>query len=157
MKYFSPHYSNRGFTLLYSALISSLLLAIGIAVFNINSKELLLSSTARDSQFAFYAADTGIECALFWDFQKESAFATTTTSTITCNGVDIDGMGGREEGKDDPEYSEFTLDFSPKQPYCAIVRVTKDSSGGTRIESRGYNTCDTSNPRRVERAIRTTY
>jgi hypothetical protein len=42
-------------------------------------------------------------------------------------------------------------------PYCAIVTVTKDTDGSTHIYSRGYNTCDISNPRRVERGIEVDY
>ncbi len=57
----------RGFTLFYAVLVASLLLALGLAIFNITYKELILSSGARESAVAFYAADAGLECALFWD------------------------------------------------------------------------------------------
>ena len=144
--------AQKGFALLYSVLIASVLLAIGLAIFNITIKELLLSSLGRDSQFAFYAADTGAECALFWDF-KGNSFATSSESSIACTGTIIEGMGGKGYGVP----SVFTLDFAP-EPYCAIVSVTKyGSPSKTIIESRGYKTCDTTNPRRVERAIRATY
>jgi Tfp pilus assembly protein PilX len=59
----------RGFTFFYAALVASLLLAIGLAIFDITFKQLLLSSDARESQSAFYAADNGLECALFWDIK----------------------------------------------------------------------------------------
>jgi hypothetical protein len=62
----TSHFS-RGFTLFYAVLVSSLLLAIGLAVLNITYKEFVLSSGARDSETAFYAADTALECALYWD------------------------------------------------------------------------------------------
>ncbi|MFQ5661814.1 MAG: hypothetical protein ACE5F2_00995 [Candidatus Paceibacteria bacterium] len=143
---------NKGFALLYSVLVASVLLAIGLAIFNITIKELLLSSLGRDSQFAFYAADTGAECALYWDF-KAGAFASSTPSSIECADTVIDDMGGKPYGVP----NEFTLDFSP-EPYCVTVSVTKyDAPLRTVIESRGYNTCDVTNPRRVERAIRATY
>ncbi len=58
---------SRGFTLFYAVLVSSLLLALGLAIFNITYKELILSAGARESAVAFYAADAGLECALFWD------------------------------------------------------------------------------------------
>lgn len=61
--------ARRGFTLFYAVLTSSLLLAIGLAIFNITFKELVLSSGARESSNAFYAADTGLECALYWDLR----------------------------------------------------------------------------------------
>lgn len=141
-----------GFALLYAVLVSSILLAIGLAIFNITIKELLFSSLGRDSQFAFYAADTGAECALYWDF-IESAFATSSASNIECANNVIEGMGGGGYGAP----SIFTIDFSP-EPYCVTVSVTKyEIPKRTIIESRGYNTCDTANPRRVERAIRVIY
>jgi hypothetical protein len=42
--------------------------------------------------------------------------------------------------------------------YCAIVTVEKRASDGkTYIKSKGYNTCDTGNTRRVERGIEVDY
>lgn len=146
-----------GFAILYSVLIASILLAIGLAILNITIKELLFSSLGRESQFAFYASDTGVECALYWDF-KANAFATSSPlENIDCGG------GNRDVTVDDSESGSglykriFQINFAP-EPYCTIVSVSKfESPVGTVIESRGYNTCDTSNSRRVERAIRVTY
>jgi hypothetical protein len=47
-------------------------------------------------------------------------------------------------------------------PYCAVVTVTKVYEGSplilkTYVKSRGYNTCDTNNPMRVERGIEISY
>lgn len=151
-RYFSKRKNSAGFTLLYSVLVTSLLLAIGIAIFNISIKEVILSGSARDSQFAFYAADAGIECALYWDI-KHSSFATSTTSTIDCGEKSFPGMGG--SGYNVP--SVFTMTFLP-ETYCARVSVIKsESPRRTIVESRGFNTCDVNNPRRVERALRATY
>jgi len=146
---------NRGFVLMYSVLVSSLLLSIGLAIFNISSKELQLSGAAKGSQFAFYAADSGLECVQYWE-SKSNAFATSTKTDITCGGMVFKGMGGN--GYDEP--STFTIDSAPnsKEPYCTIVSVVKkDLPRKTIIESRGYNTCNTQSPRRVERALRLKY
>ena len=43
----------KGFTLLFASLVGSLLLALGIATFNIILRELNLSSSARESRAAF--------------------------------------------------------------------------------------------------------
>ena len=107
----------------------------------------MLSSYGRDSHFAFYAADSGSECALYWDV-KGKAFSTTTTSSIECNRQIIENMGGGS-------ISTFTLNFLP-DTYCAEVTVEKDGEN-TIIESRGYNTCDENSRRRVERGIRVRY
>ena len=147
-------FKKSGFVLLLAMLVSSLLLSIGLAVFNITIKQVTLASAGRESQFAFYVADTGIECALYWDIQH-GAFAVSSASDIMCNEQTF-SVGG--SGFDVP--MTFTINFPPDL-YCAIVSVTKTDLGGgatrTIIESRGYNTCDTSNTRRVERAIRVRY
>lgn len=69
---FETSAQQKGFTLFYAVLTASLLLAIGIAIFNITFKELILSSGARESANAFYAADTGLECALYWDLKHDA-------------------------------------------------------------------------------------
>src|SRR3989344_3435689 len=60
---------SRGFTLLLAALVASLVLTIGLAIVSIARKSVNLSSIGRDSQFAFYTADTASECALYWDIR----------------------------------------------------------------------------------------
>lgn len=146
--YFSTWKSSAGFTLLYSVLVTSLLLSIGLAIFNISIKEVILSSGARDSQFAFYAADAGLECAFYWDIKGN--FATTAPiKIIDCREKEFSNMGGQGYGVS----SEFTLTFLP-DAYCAEVSVIKsETSPRTVITSRGFNTCDVNNPRRVERTL----
>lgn len=160
---FKKEYKNlkKGYTLLFAMLISSLVLSIGIAVFNISLKEFRLSAAGRESQFAFYAADTGAECALYWDFQH-AAFATTSSRTIQCAGGDVidpitgspTTVGGQPLGA---TYS-FRLDFAP-EPYCVDVFLTKlpGIPRRTVLESFGRNSCDPTAPDRVERAIRVQY
>ena len=150
-----PPPSNNGFTLLVAVLISGVLLSVALAIFNITIKEILLSSSGRDSQFAFYAADSGAECALYWD-QKGGGFSTSTAGSISCNNSDdpsLSNVGG--VGYDTAMTFQFEVDG-----FCSIVSVTKsETHPRTKIESKGYNTtCDnTVNPRRLERAIRVTY
>jgi len=150
----------QGFTLLYAVLIAGLLLAIGLAIVNIAIKEVTLSATSRDAQFAFYAADAGMECALFWDLQQSAFSISSPQASVSCGGsantvTATNPTPGKYERR-------FSLDFSPEQ-YCAEILVVKnDNPMGsparrTTIESRGYNTCDVDNPRRVERALRTKY
>jgi len=74
---YAIRHTQRGFTLLLAALVSSIVLAVGAAIFGIAQKQVLLSAIGRDSQFAFYAADTAAECALYWDF-RYGYFGTST-------------------------------------------------------------------------------
>lgn len=107
---------NKGFTIFFAVLAGGLALAIGVAIYDLTVRELNLSATATQSQYSIYAADTGVECALYWDYKctlstcaieaanplKGSAFATSTsnktngdgtpfppTSGILCNSVDV--------------------------------------------------------------------
>lgn len=57
----------RGFTIFFAVLVGSLALAIGLSIYELLVRELELSQVATQSQFAIYAADTGAECALYWD------------------------------------------------------------------------------------------
>src|SRR3989344_2611523 len=61
-----------GYALMLSIVVSSIVLSIGISLLNIVQKELILSATGRDSQFAFYAADAGLECVLYWDIAEQA-------------------------------------------------------------------------------------
>jgi len=156
---------NRGFTLFVAIVVMGTLLLVAAGIVSLAVRQALISASGRESQNAFYAADTGIECALYWDVQNPagvSAFASTTPpgpNSITCNGDSavVGGLGGA--GFYDPVTHVFQFDFSP-DPLCATVSVNKQYVSGvfrTTIESRGYNTCDLTNPRRVERAIRARY
>ena len=59
----------KGFTLLFAILVSVLVLAVGASMITIALKQVILSGAGRESQFAFYAANTGVECALYWDLK----------------------------------------------------------------------------------------
>ncbi len=60
--------ARRGFVLLYAVMTSTIVLAVGVSIISIALKQLAISSLGRESQYAFYAANTGAECALYWDF-----------------------------------------------------------------------------------------
>ncbi|MDO8471015.1 MAG: hypothetical protein Q7S49_00165 [bacterium] len=148
----------KGFTLFIALVVMGTLLLIAAGIVSLATRQSLISASGRESQHALSAADTGIECALFWDVKNStgiSAFATSTPSSITCNGVLATVGGG---GNSNPT-SIFSFTLTP-DTYCAIVTVNKayvSSVLRTTIEAKGYNTCDLSNPRRVERAVRATY
>ena len=153
-----PH-SERGFTLLYAALIGSLLFSMGIAIAHVAIKEITLAASGKQSAVAFYAADAGLECALYFDRQMAGTFPTWSgaprpRSSITCDGdsVSLDFGGG---GTPIAATTTFAAPFSVG---CAEVAVGKTLAGGTVIESRGRNECGSaSNPARVERALRARY
>lgn len=152
----------RGFTLLFAVLVGSLLFSIGIAIANLAIKEIVLASAGKESEKAFYAADTGTECALYWDLRVGSTFPNSSTaprrSFITCNTTSLSLTVTNQASA--AATTAFRISFSPS---CADVTVVKTkpqggSSGSTVIESRGRNDCgEGDNPARVERAIRVRY
>lgn len=146
-------YQPRGFTLLISIILTSVLVSIGIALIDLAYKQIVLASTARQSEVAFYAADTALECALYWD-QKQGAFSfTTPASSITCNTQSITLTTS----------ANASTRTTTLQVPCtgggtrASVTVYKNSSGSTAIYSNGYSSCSTSDPRRIERGLKVTY
>lgn len=154
--------------MLFAVLVSSLLLSVGLSIFNLTIKELALSSAGRESQFAFYAADTGADCALFYDLKSPNdfVFATSTDSddpgNISCNGL---ASAVSEEYSLDGWVNSFSFKPVSDGEACVFVTVTKNIGGDpeTKIEARGYNVgynttdCDGQSPIKVERAVRFIY
>jgi len=64
-----PKSHKKGFVILIAVVVSSLLLSLGAFIANIAVKEIQLSSSGRESQAAFYAADAALECALYQDLR----------------------------------------------------------------------------------------
>lgn len=146
--------TTQGFTLFISILVGSLMLSIGFSIFNLTFKELLLSASARDSQIAFYAADTGLECALYYD-QKENVFTITGPGgvSITCGGQTVSVSKVIRPGV---HTWEWWIDSS--SGICTKIEVNKYTNlEQTVIRSFGYNTCTSDDPRRTERGLRVIY
>jgi len=163
--------------MLFAVLASALLVAIGLSIFSISLKEEQIASSERDSQIAYYAADSAEECALYWDI-KQGAFktyidsshdlSTTTDNTIMCNGVSIP-LGQMIIASTYPTYiyasSSFFLYATNTQiAPSADITVTKTfypASGGspdtiqTVVSAEGHNTMAVG--RRVERGISETH
>jgi hypothetical protein len=166
---------NKGYTLLFAVLVSSLVLSISLSILTITRKEFLIAVSARDSASAFYAADAGLECAVYADRGGRDAFK-TDGSRISMTGCYF------EEGP-----TAWVVDTTPTPPptgvvtkfqfqvkvgtagdtSCAIVNVdiSNDAQGipRTDITSYGYNngwaggSCSTPSAKRVERAIHYRY
>lgn len=157
---------NRGFTLLVAIVTTSLLLIVSFAVVNVALKQLIISSSNQESQYSYYNAESGIECAVYWDIKNPSgisAFATDTApSTISCNGANVTEVTQIGGGGDARATSTFKIqNLSPKG--CVIVNVAKvptpaASYGLTRIEAYGYNIdCSGTSLRKFERGINIIY
>ena len=160
--------NNKGYTLLFAVLVSSIVLSIGISILTISKKEFLLSASARDSTSAFYAADSGLECAAYFDNNGNYFSTSTTAGPFSCADFSITKQGGATGSEYDPYEFNFQIPLGSSGA-CSIVTIEKyyddDDIITTRIISRGYNvgwdsvaeSCDEPSSRRVERALQLTY
>ncbi len=175
-KYLNIKKRGRGFTIFFAMLVGSLALSIGLAIYDLTVRELDLSGTATQSQYAIYAADTGAECALYWDLKctlpncvsgaaAGSAFATSTQSVtppsgVVCNGIDVRAAPWTVTSVLTAATTTFTVTFLP-QPYCASITVAKSGiPTKTTITSKGYNdACPpaAAGTSRLERVLQVTY
>lgn len=168
--------NRRGFTLLLAALAASIALTLGTSIFSISTKQVQLSSIGRDSQFAFYAADTAAECALYWDM-RFGYFGTSTPpdpqSQYVCDMQALNATG--RPPITNPQPYPYTMTFQlQSNGRCANVSVLKcdgpissagvcTSSNGpirTVVHADGFNTtCNTiaSNPSAVQRSVELNY
>jgi hypothetical protein len=147
------HYQkNSGFTLLVSVIVTGMLMIVSFAVVNIAVKQLILSNSNEESQYAFYNADSGVECAVYWDFHGGvSAFTQPLSGSPTCKGqaLNVTVVSAAT--------TTFTLNFPSPGKGCAIVDVGKHADNTTIIDSRGYNNCTGGAIRRLERAEKLSY
>lgn len=127
-----------GFVILFAVTISSILLAIALGVATVALKETKFGTSARDTNDAFFAADTGTEYALFNDRSTNNAYPAPGPYSFPVPGL---GMTGQA---------------------CAIVTVDKTVASVTTVTAKGYNSgggSGTCNPvsSSVERELKTTY
>lgn len=159
---------NRGYTLLFAVLTAALVLGVAVFILSVSKKQYDLSVTARDSVYALYAADSGIECAAA---AYGTMSSTSPSNTLECNGTSVTPFGFIDDNSPDSNLwngSTKTVEdlyLGLDGGTCALITITygynNDDEQLTRIVSRGYNQCDGSGPkassRTVERAFRLTY
>lgn len=157
-----PYQTQRGSTLFYAILISGVFLVVALGLSNVATQQSQFASFTRDSQTAFYAADTGIECALYWDYVHTDApvFPTTDTQTtrdFTCINYTIHSVDkGLDYEVDADSSSTWTyatttfwmpMEDGNNNVPCTEVEVGKyehNATGNTKtiIIARGYNIAD---------------
>jgi hypothetical protein len=156
-----------GFALLFSILTASVLLSISLAIWNIAFREVALSSFGRESQSAFYIADSAMECAFYWDFAfvktGRNTFATSSTSvsgsapTLSCGGktapISIVSVDSRNAT------SKFTIDFGDGRATVYVIKTDPSGTGfsATTIDAHGQNILNLSEKTLVERGLKVSY
>lgn len=171
--------TRKGYTLLFAVITAALVLGVAVFILSVSKKQYALSVAARDSMYALYAADSGIECTTATDTSTSSA-GSAATIRIHCNNGDSTPATFAVNGTPDrtllwpgtyPIYQANDMIVDLPGGTCAKVTVADgyfvdpaDSQikHKTIIDSRGYNFCDLglgpkASFRTVERALRLTY
>ena len=155
----------RGFALLMSVIIAGIILTISVSVVNNALKEVILAATARQSLISFYWADSGTECFLYWENirgrwdateQKslDSAFEDGSMfNNIECNDLTIPVEKDELRGA---YYFWMQDDIKDECSYVDKLLPIEDGATTT-VQSWGFNSCDPSNTRRVDRALEIKY
>lgn len=146
----------RGFAMLFTVLIISLILTIALSISDVTFKQSILSGLVKDSQIAFYQADAGIECALYYDVSKELFSNTMAVSaapqTLTCGNHVLQ----INTAKSATGYFEYTDSAKGTNAPCFSIVVDKQNLAQTTVQSHGNNIC-TQTRRQVERSLEATY
>lgn len=166
--------TRKGFISLFAVLISFVILAITIGVSNVAFKENVLAFSAREGSYAFFAADTGLECALYYD--SIGSFVDPVTGfllfpDIDCAENSINTSIGSVGSSQSVDFN-FDIEMAGKDR-CVEVSILKNEFmpapvstdpdiSVTRIYANGYNVdcgsiSDVESNRVVNRLLRATY
>lgn len=130
-----------GFVLLFTIVVTAIIFFIGAGIYSLSFKELMVSSLSKESQKSIFAADSGVECALWANINNVQP-----SQSFLCMGNPI-----RSFGND----GSFTIAFPDKT--CAKVTISTNTTTDpnnpdaegvttTQIISQGYNKCKSDYP-----------
>lgn len=140
--------TQRGFALLVAVIFMSVMLTLGLTLGSLAYKQQVLASGAVESQYAFYAADAALECALHAD-QQQNLFAyqadpdTPAPAMVCDNSAPLSAAVLSHTETRWIISTRLSLDSDRR---CADVTVYKPApnAGTTYLFSEGYNvSCNT--------------
>lgn len=165
----------KGAVLLIAILMASVMLTVGLGVYQRTYKEIYFASFWKQTQRAFSRADIGLECALYRDLHPPTApapagsvwFATSTPpvpvppSSFNCGGGSVSTSLSPSISSNGYMYATTTfpsIGFSQGFK-VEVVKITNITVGTTttKIISRGYNASYLSGSRVVERGLKIEY
>lgn len=149
----------KGAVLFFAVMLSIVLFTFAAGVLNIATKELNFGTSSKKSNDSFYAADSGVECALFNDMQGKTAFTASSEGKISCFGQDINLNGTY------PLFDFVLMSLGSDDKSCAKISVEKNEAVTpmeTKIISKGYNMgggadCNQLGLNSIERVIEVNY
>lgn len=86
-----------GFALLLAITVASVLLALGLTMLTVTTKQLTLSSISRESEIAFQAAMAGLECISFHRRALEVDYVDPNPTAPAIRCFDVNDDGTRQE------------------------------------------------------------
>jgi Tfp pilus assembly protein PilX len=159
MMYFSSTPASlrpRGFTLILAMIFTTVVLSVGLALADVAYKQVILASNARQSEYAFYAADAALECALYQD-QKLNTFSYTSeplSGSFTCESQTVNYTATSASGGS--RTTTFSIPCAGGGAQANLV-IKKNSNSTATLDAGGFNNCNASDPNRVERGVKASY
>lgn len=157
MKFIKNKKKDRGYAILFTVVVVGVISMITIGLSNATYKQIILSSVAKDSTTAFYQADIASECVLYADHEYNMEL-----TDLTCAGQPL--IFSSSVSSQVTTYSMNKKNLVPSTSKCFRADVIKEPKSKeemdtikTTVEAYGYNICDMSNSRTVERAIEINY
>ncbi|MAQ77090.1 hypothetical protein CL684_01020 [Candidatus Campbellbacteria bacterium] len=152
----------KGFVILFAVLISSLILLMAVGIFNVTQKSSILSSSSRESQLAFYAADATLECALYVDlkgigspnpvtpFSPTPAPGSREPRSFSCGNGTVNSYHLSESGGTDLYTTPYVMRYLNQEAEggCAYALIEKNLRSNlnpalvhVRVTAVGFNVC----------------
>jgi len=145
---------NNGYTLLFAMIVASIVLALGVSLLTISRKEFILSSSATQSSDAFYAADSGLNCAEYWNgpnggnaFNPLSPASSVQCSNVTASSTVSVCHTGQVPCPDPSIVASTTLDImgQPVYTYSFYAKFLTDGTSNyscAAVTVKKYNDSD---------------
>jgi hypothetical protein len=140
--------TRRGFALLLSVVVVSVIITTTLAVSALVARGLDLTTVGERSMRAFFAASSGLECALYWDIRQRippgqpnegaSPFRGGTHGTFSTD--DINCLGQSLTVQNYTTLSNTRQFEINHQGICASVMVILDGMR-TEVRSSGFSVC----------------
>jgi hypothetical protein len=115
-----------GFALLMTLIVVSAVISIGLSLLELTIKQLRLSTSEKESESAFHAANAGAECLRYWRLASSTPFelgdmsGSSSSVPMSCFGI----------GAQRPDLQD--LSAGPEDIYQYDVQFSWTSGGGNR-------------------------
>jgi hypothetical protein len=168
--------SKKGFAMLFTVLVVSIMLAIGLGISDLTYKQTVLSSLANNSQLAFYQSDSGVECGMYYDitlgqFARWNGITGSGSSGVTLDipntphpsqyltcGATPDNLMFNANDPTNTNYRFTYIEDPTVYGTSPCFSITFDKTDPTKsvVSSRGFSTCSAT-AEQVERGLQVTY